>query len=175
MRGEPRAPSRVRVRLADKRRLALTWQHVPVAGELDLVDALASALEDQHRAWEFIRRFVAAWHKPLVAMDGWSRSELRAAARDLSARFPTVPGLPAALAEMYALLGRRADLTSNQDRLLDPTELCLDTTGEVLVVRRENQGCAQWGIRVDDLRHDERSRRRGERRGLVTGAPGTQP
>jgi hypothetical protein len=37
----------------------------------------------------------------------------------------------------------------------DPTRLCLDGTGEVLLVRRENQGCAQWGIRVEDLRCDD--------------------
>jgi hypothetical protein len=126
-----------------------------VAGEFDLVDALASGLEDRHRALDFIERFVAAWHQPLVATDGWTSSELREAIRYLNERFPTVRRLPAALTETYALFGNRRDLTSNQDQLLNPNGLWLDATGGVLVVRRENQGCAEWGIRVDDLDHDD--------------------
>ena len=126
-----------------------------MSDEFDLVDALASGLEDRHRAWDFIRRFVATWHRPLVAADGWSSSELREAVRHLNTRFPTVWRLPAALAETYALLGNRRDLTSNQDQLLNANGLWLDETGEVLVVRQEAQGCAEWGIRVDDLDHDD--------------------
>jgi hypothetical protein len=48
--------------------------------------------------------------------------------------------------EAYALFGRRRDLTSLQDRLLDPHELRLDESGEVLVFREENQGVTSWGV-----------------------------
>lgn len=41
--------------------------------------------------------------------------------------------------EAYQLLGRRTDLTSNQDDLFGPGQLHLDG-GQVLVFRRENQG-----------------------------------
>jgi len=81
--------------------------------------------------------------------------ELRAALDGVTARFPSVNQLPTALAEKYTLIGRRPDPTSNQDRLLLPNELLLDQSGEVLVVRRENQGCAQWDIRVADLNRDD--------------------
>ena len=126
-----------------------------MSDEFDLVHALAAGLQDRHQAWDFVRRFVATWHQPLVATDGWSSSELREAVRNLSTRFPTVKRLPAALAETYALLGNRRDLTSNQDQLLNANGLWLDEAGEVLVMRQENQGCAEWGIRVDDLDHDD--------------------
>jgi hypothetical protein len=126
-----------------------------VAGGFDLVSAVASASQDRYLAWVFIERFVAGWHRPLIAADGWSRRELEAAVRDLGTRFPTVTDLPAALAETYVMLGRRRDVTSNRDQLLDPTQLCLDDSGEVLVVRRESQGRAQWGILLGDLCRDD--------------------
>ncbi|MCX4785017.1 SMI1/KNR4 family protein [Streptomyces sp. NBC_01221] len=63
--------------------------------------------------------------------------------------------LPAALREAYQLLGRRTDLTDNQDTLLAPQDLSLDEDRGVLVFRVENQSCAYWGIRVTDLDQDD--------------------
>jgi hypothetical protein len=77
--------------------------------------------------------------------DGCPADALDAAERRLGLR------LPVALREAYALLGRREDLTSRQDRLYAPDELKLDATGSVLVYRIENQNCAQWGIPIADL------------------------
>jgi hypothetical protein len=48
--------------------------------------------------------------------------------------------------------GRRP---SNQDQLLTGAQLALDETGHVLVVRVENQGCSEWGIRISDLDQDD--------------------
>ncbi|MEU3539294.1 hypothetical protein [Streptomyces paromomycinus] len=39
--------------------------------------------------------------------------------------------------------------------LLTPDELLLDPSGELLVFRSENQGCAGWGIPLETLGHDD--------------------
>jgi hypothetical protein len=111
-----------------------------VAGEVD------AACRDRARAWRFLRGFAAAWSTPITDDDGWSQDDLIAAEQRLGAR------LPEALKEALALLGRRADLTSNQDCLLNPDQLHYDDTGRALVWRQENQGVADWGIPVEDLR-----------------------
>jgi hypothetical protein len=126
-----------------------------VVGAFDLVERVRSAWVDRRQAWAFIERFVAGWHRPLAAGDGWSPAELETAIGHLAERFPAVTGLPAALAEIYLLLGHRADVTSNQDCFLGPTDLFVESPGGVLVARQENQGCAQWGIRLEDLGEDD--------------------
>ncbi|GAA2260403.1 MULTISPECIES: SMI1/KNR4 family protein [Kitasatospora] len=64
--------------------------------------------------------------------------------------------LPAALREFYTLLGTRKDLTGNQDPLLPPGEVFVhDEFGGLLVFRTENQGCAYWGVRLEDLDRDD--------------------
>ncbi|MGI5175487.1 hypothetical protein ACQEVZ_04035 [Dactylosporangium sp. CA-152071] len=108
----------------------------------DAVAAMGDGASDAGKAWVFVRRFVEGWAAPLEDRDGVSREALGAAG---------VP-LPQVLGEMYRLIGRRDDLTRRQDFLLRPGECHWDETGEVLVFRRENQSCAHWGIRRDDLR-----------------------
>ncbi|MGW1002528.1 SMI1/KNR4 family protein [Streptomyces sp. NPDC002520] len=61
--------------------------------------------------------------------------------------------LPPTLREAYALFGRRPDLTSHHDVLLDTSQLHLDDRRDALVFRHENQGAASWGILVSDLGH----------------------
>ena len=56
---------------------------------------------------------------------------------------------------LHQLLGRRKDLTDNQDTLLAPQDLYLDEDRGVLVFRVENQSCAYWGIRVTDLDQED--------------------
>ncbi|MFC6879474.1 MULTISPECIES: SMI1/KNR4 family protein [Actinomadura] len=109
----------------------------------DIKRELAAGLSGRVGAWRFIRGFVSTWHEPLSAADGWSSAELDAAGERLG-----VP-LPTALREAYQLFGRRDDLTSNHDSLLNPDELYLNDGA--LVFREENQACAFWGILSADL------------------------
>ncbi|GAA1550798.1 hypothetical protein GCM10009678_37140 [Actinomadura kijaniata] len=91
---------------------------------------------------EFARRFAAEWATPLTARDGFTEEELDAAEARLGAR------LPGTLREAYRLFGRRADLTSNHDTLLAPSELYV--LDGALVFRSENQGAVNWGVRSAD-------------------------
>lgn len=63
--------------------------------------------------------------------------------------------LPTALREAYLLFGRREDLTSNHDVLLAPDRLYVDSAGQALVFRAENQGAASWGVLLADLPDDD--------------------
>lgn len=49
------------------------------------------------------------------------------------------------------MFGRRRDLVAQRNPLLEPDELLLDPSGELLVFRSENQGCAGWGVALADL------------------------
>jgi hypothetical protein len=134
------------------------WDPVQVEGEVDLAGAVSAGLRDRHAVWAFVRAFVACWLRPLQPGDGLDDVELAEVRDRLQIRFPSIRSLPAALEDTYALLGHRHDLTSNQDRLLTGEQLALDETGHVLVVRVENQGCAEWGIRISDLDQDSSGR-----------------
>ncbi|MEU7894194.1 hypothetical protein AB0B45_15195 [Nonomuraea sp. NPDC049152] len=118
----------------------------------DLRTELAGTIDNRDGSWGFIRRFATAWSTPLSEGDGYDAADLDAAEQRLGLRLPTI------LREAYALLGRRGDLTSNQDRLLTPEELYIDDTGQVLVYRLENQHVAEWGVPLDALeRKDSRT------------------
>jgi hypothetical protein len=106
----------------------------------DLGQEVAASLGSRQGAWRFIRRFAQSWLTPLTDADGWTEADLQAAEQRLGVR------LPPAVREAYALFGRRQDLTSVQDRLLDPDQLEVDGTGEVLIYRVENQSVALWGV-----------------------------
>jgi hypothetical protein len=103
----------------------------------DVAGAAARAVQERAAAWRFIEGFAAAWAEPIEPQDGWSRADLAAAEDQLGVR------LPEAVKEALSLFGKRPDLTSNQDRLLTPTELRVDR--DVLVFRDENQWVAAWG------------------------------
>ncbi|BCJ41761.1 hypothetical protein GCM10010168_74490 [Actinoplanes ianthinogenes] len=77
--------------------------------------------------------------------DGYSEDELDVAEKRLGLR------LPAALRSGYRILGKRPDLTRNQDDLLTPHQTEVDRTGAVLVFRRECQGVTEWGIPLSAL------------------------
>ncbi|MFF8713674.1 SMI1/KNR4 family protein [Streptomyces sp. NPDC015184] len=118
--------------------------------DLDALTAAVGERPDRQAAWRFIRAFARDWsQRPLTEADGRTTAELDAARTRLG-----LP-LPAALCEAYQLLGKRSDLTDNQDTLLAPRDLCLDEDRGVLVFRVENQSCAYWGIRVTDLDQDD--------------------
>ncbi|MFE3166077.1 SMI1/KNR4 family protein [Streptomyces sp. NPDC059224] len=111
----------------------------------DVRRGLEQARADRAGAWRFVRDFACAWVEPLTDGDGFTEEDLGAAEKRLGV------GLPTALGEMYRLLGRRQDLTSNHDRLLRPDELCIDARGEALVFREENQGACSWGVLLGDV------------------------
>lgn len=117
-----------------------------VPNDFDVARAMIAACRGRREAWDFLRRFIERWMTRLDEFSGCSDQELSAAEHRLGL------SLPATIHEGYALLGRRDDLTSNQDSLLRPDQLHFDETGRVLVFRVENQGVARWGIAVEDLR-----------------------
>ncbi|WP_262060877.1 SMI1/KNR4 family protein [Streptomyces sp. STR69] len=118
---------------------------------LDVSVALRGGVTGRAHAWGFLRRFADEWTGlPLQPEDGCTAAELDAAEAELGFRFP------AALREGYALLGRRDDLTRQQDPLLPPSALrVVDDFGGVLVFRHENQGCASWGVRLNEIEQDD--------------------
>ncbi|MCQ4205729.1 SMI1/KNR4 family protein [Streptomyces longispororuber] len=120
-----------------------------MSGSFDVAQALDGGVCSRGRAWAFIRSFAAAWGKPLVGVGSLTAELTRAEA-------PLGCSLPAALHELYALVGTRPDLVGNQDPLLPPHEMFVhDECGGVLVFRSENQGCAFWGVRLADLDRED--------------------
>lgn len=107
---------------------------------LDLHKELRAAVRDAAAAWRFIGRFAGTSATALGAGNGYDNDELEAAQARLGF------SLPASLREVYALIGKRHDLTRSQDRLLTPDQVRVDDTGQVLVFRVENQHVAEWGI-----------------------------
>ncbi|MFD9908709.1 SMI1/KNR4 family protein [Streptomyces sp. NPDC059063] len=116
-----------------------------MADRFDVAEALAGGCPTRAGAWAFIQGFAAAWSTPLSPADGFSSADVQRAEDYLGLR------LPAALKEAYVLFGRRRDLVAQQNPLLKPDELLLDPSGELLVFRSENQGCAGWGVALSDL------------------------
>jgi hypothetical protein len=88
----------------------------------------------------FIEWFAREWLTPLRDSDGCTAEEVAAAEERLGLR------LPGSLVAFYQMLGRRRDLTSNQDRLIPLNSLTVEDG--LLIYRIENQGCASWGVRV---------------------------
>ncbi|WP_256260272.1 SMI1/KNR4 family protein [Streptomyces atratus] len=118
--------------------------------DLDALTAATGEQPDRPAAWRFIRAFARDWsQRPLTGTDGYAPADLDAAQARLGLPLPT------ALREAHQLLGRRKDLTDNQDTLLAPQDLYLDEDRGVLVFRVENQSCAYWGIRVTDLDQED--------------------
>lgn len=113
----------------------------------DFGTGLAAALRDRAATWDYARGIAAFWSTPLTEGDGCEEAELAASERRLGFL------LPAALREGYALLGRRRDLTSNQDVLLPPTQL--HVYEDALVFRDENQSVSCWGIPLAALEAED--------------------
>ncbi|WP_431965204.1 SMI1/KNR4 family protein [Actinacidiphila sp. bgisy160] len=118
---------------------------------LDVAMALRGGVTGRSQAWDFVRRFADEWTgRPLRPEDGCTAVELDATEAELGFE------LPAALREGHALVGRRDDLTRQQDPLVPPMGLhVVDGCGGILVFRVENQGCAAWGIPLDRVEEDD--------------------
>src|SRR5262245_51976278 len=110
-----------------------------VPDHFDVAREVAAACRGRRDAWDFLRRFTQSWATRLDELSGCDGQELTVAEHRLGLT------LPPAVREGYALLGRRDDLTSNQDTLLRPDQLHFDKTGQALVFRVENQAVAYWG------------------------------
>jgi hypothetical protein len=115
-----------------------------MVGGFDVGRAVGAGLGDRRRVLEFIDGFAAGWTRPLAREDGYGEDVLQSVEEHLGVR------LPAALREVYLVLGRRTDLTARQDPLLPLDQLRVDQAGGVIVFRRENQGCAEWGVAAAD-------------------------
>jgi hypothetical protein len=110
----------------------------------DVGRAVGAGLGDRRRALEFIDGFAAAWSRPVVREDGYGEDVLLSVEENLGVR------LPVALREAYLVFGKRTDLTAVQDPLLPLDRLRVDQSEGVIVFRRENQGCAEWGVAATD-------------------------
>lgn len=115
-----------------------------MVGGFDAGRAVGAGLGDRRRALEFIGEFAAAWTRPLVREDGYGEDVLQSVEEHLGVRFP------AALREVYLVLGKRTDLTARQDPLLPLDRVRVDQAEAVIVFRRENQACAEWGVAATD-------------------------
>lgn len=115
-----------------------------MVGGFDAGRAVGAGLGDRRRALEFIGEFAAAWTRPLVREDGYGEDVLQSVEEHLGVRFP------AALREVYPVLGKRTDLTARQDPLLPLDRVRVDQAEAVIVFRRENQACAEWGVAATD-------------------------
>lgn len=115
-----------------------------MADGFDVSGAVGAGLGDRQRTWDFIAEFAAAWARPLAPGDGCSEDVLWAVQERMGVQLPT------ALREAYLLFGRRKDLTARQDPLVSPDRLRVDHDGAVIMFRRENQYCAEWGVAATD-------------------------
>ncbi len=113
-----------------------------MSGSCSAAQALAQ-VADAGSAFTFIEWFAREWCTPLRDGDGCTAAEVAAAEGRAGLR------LPDSLAAFYRLLGRRRDLTSNQDTLIALDSLAV--VDGTLVYRIEAQGCASWGVQVPDL------------------------
>jgi len=111
--------------------------------EVRTIGQSLARVRDAESAFAFIEWFARVWLTPLRDGDGCTVDEVADAEERLGLQ------LPASLEAFYRLLGRRRDLTGNQDRLIALNSLTVE--GGVLAYRIENQGCASWGVRVSDI------------------------
>jgi len=111
----------------------------------------AARLAAREDRWSLLTDFVAEWHSPLQAGDGYSPKELDAAERRLGFK------LPLALREWYQLAGKRDDLFAiDPYGFTLPHELSIKKDDkDVLWLFSETQALVSWGIRRQDLLRDD--------------------
>ena len=111
----------------------------------------AARLSTRQDRWSLLKDFIAEWHSPLQAGDGYSAAELDAAEQRLGLKLPVV------LRECYGFAGRFIETFS-----VDPyaftylNELSIEEDGrEMLWLFAETQAIVSWGIRLKDLTQDD--------------------
>lgn len=112
---------------------------------------LAVRKEGTENRWSLLTDFVAEWHAPLQAGDGYSKEELDAAERRLGF------ALPLALREWYGLAGKWMEgFNVDPYELVVPAELSVEADdGEALWLFYEAQSSFSWGVRLQDLAQDD--------------------
>ena len=114
---------------------------------VNLPSPLATIPIARSERWALLRDVVEQWYSPVSSADGVSLGELD------SAKLRLGVSLPAAIREWYALVGRRNDIWSRQDHLLQPEEFRINDDHLVFMI--ENQNVVEWGIHIDDLAIDD--------------------
>jgi len=107
---------------------------------------LATIPVDRHARWQLARDFIAQWF-PNASRIGLNRP-------------PTGTGMPirppaccAALSEWFELVSELPGIWSQQD--VPFGDCSRIATDEFLIIAVENQSCAYWGVRRNDLLHDD--------------------
>lgn len=108
---------------------------------------LISIPEARPARWTLLFELIATWYGPVGSGDGYEEEALT----DCQTRTGTT--LPLTMREWYGAVGRRDDIWSRQDALIQPDKLAL--TGGVLEFYVENQGVTSWGIREAELSVDD--------------------
>jgi hypothetical protein len=110
---------------------------------------------DTEARFDVLLRLAETFSKQPRALWGYSSVEIETARQTMPAITQGRVGtrLPAALLRWYETVGRVPELTASQNRLHAPDKL--ELRDGVVIIYTENQGCAFWGIRVDDLAHDD--------------------
>ncbi len=110
---------------------------------------LAPLPDDRARRWRALDGWLDRWaQRPLSARSGASPDRLAACEERLGVE------LPAALRELYALLGAREDLMIEDDyRWLPPEEIAWHVEDDVegLLFLQSNNGPIAWGIQGEHL------------------------
>lgn len=94
-----------------------------------------------------LKAFIVEWHHPVKLGDGNNETEIAETEARLGFR------LPEALRELYALIGKREDITGRHNRLVLLDDLELEDGW--LVVWEENQCVSLMAVSEKDLRVDD--------------------
>ncbi|MBC8137281.1 MAG: SMI1/KNR4 family protein [Fibrella sp.] len=90
-----------------------------------------------------LKAFIAEWHRPIEPGDGNTEGEIAEAEARLRFR------LPEALRELYALIGKRDDITSEHNRLLRLKDLTI--AGSWMIIWEENQNVYVCAIKGSNI------------------------
>jgi len=116
---------------------------------------LTRALRDQEERLSVLTALADTFSRSARRSWGYSPEQIELGRRlmPIVTKGVAGPSLPAALASWYATVGRLPELTSTQNRLNPPDQLEMEHG--VVVIYTENQSCAIWGIRIEDLEQDD--------------------
>lgn len=92
--------------------------------------------------------------RPLSGTDGYSEEVLHRSEAALLVSAGAERRIPQALFDYYATVGRLS-LNTAHNRLLTPDQWHRDEAGSVFVFMDENQSVCAWGIRAEDLAHED--------------------
>ncbi len=104
----------------------------------------AARLANRQDRWSLLKDFVAEWHRPLQARDGYSARYMEGIERELGF------SLPLALRELYEIAGKRKGIAVGPTwNLLFPREL--EAEGDYLEFYREGQDVVAWYLKLPEM------------------------